>query len=436
MSFLLLMDSPSLTDLVRAMFAANEQGIWLDPSDFSTLFQDAAGTTPVTALGQPVGLIRDKSGRGNHASQTTAASRPTVEARVNLLTYSEQMGNAAWQKTRTTVTSGAITGPLGALADKISEDTSTNTHYISQLVFVPSGVLYTASIYVKAAGRTRAMWYMTDNATGPSEANINLATGTVTLTGYGSWTGTSASIADVGDGWYRVTVSGVKGAGTVIDSILLFADNSGAYDYTGDGVSGMYATAAQFEYGPVSTYQKVNTATDYVDVGAPRYSALNKTDNHLLVAAGGAGTTGFLLVAGVVVPAAGTARTLWSDRGTNTGYKVGIDASNQIFLSAGNGAAFVTATGPALVAGTKYVITAWHDGANLNISVNNGAPTQAAFVTATAGTATFTIGKANASATEYWGDRIYGMVYRKNDRSAAGQRSSLYSYMVGKMGGL
>ena len=58
------------------LFAAGEQGAWYDPSDLSTMFQDAAGTTPVTADGQPVGLILDKSGRGNHASQATAAARP------------------------------------------------------------------------------------------------------------------------------------------------------------------------------------------------------------------------------------------------------------------------------------------------------------------------------------------------------------------------
>ena len=45
----------------KALFSANEQGVWYDPSDFSTLFQDAAGTTPVTAVEQPVGLMLDKS---------------------------------------------------------------------------------------------------------------------------------------------------------------------------------------------------------------------------------------------------------------------------------------------------------------------------------------------------------------------------------------
>lgn len=45
----------------RNLFLNNEQGVWYDPSDLSTLFQDSAGTTPVTAAGQPVGLILDKN---------------------------------------------------------------------------------------------------------------------------------------------------------------------------------------------------------------------------------------------------------------------------------------------------------------------------------------------------------------------------------------
>ena len=43
------------------LFASGEQGVWYDPSDFSTLFQDSAGNTPVTAAGQVVGLMLDKS---------------------------------------------------------------------------------------------------------------------------------------------------------------------------------------------------------------------------------------------------------------------------------------------------------------------------------------------------------------------------------------
>ena len=62
-----------------ALFAASEQGVWYDPSDFATMFQDSAGTIPVTATTQPVGKILDKSGRGNHATQATAGNRPVLQ---------------------------------------------------------------------------------------------------------------------------------------------------------------------------------------------------------------------------------------------------------------------------------------------------------------------------------------------------------------------
>jgi hypothetical protein len=44
-----------------SLFAAGEVGAWYDPSDFSTLFTDSAGTTPVTGVEQFVGLMLDKS---------------------------------------------------------------------------------------------------------------------------------------------------------------------------------------------------------------------------------------------------------------------------------------------------------------------------------------------------------------------------------------
>lgn len=71
--------SKTLNQIIKSLFANNEQGFAYDPNDLSTMFQDAAGTVPVTGVGQPVGLIRDKSGRGNHASQTQAAMRPILQ---------------------------------------------------------------------------------------------------------------------------------------------------------------------------------------------------------------------------------------------------------------------------------------------------------------------------------------------------------------------
>jgi hypothetical protein len=48
--------------------------LWADQGTF----QDAARTTPAAADGDPVGGWQDLSGRGNHASQAVAASRPTL----------------------------------------------------------------------------------------------------------------------------------------------------------------------------------------------------------------------------------------------------------------------------------------------------------------------------------------------------------------------
>lgn len=70
--------SKTFNQLIKSIFANNEQGFFYDPNDLSTMFQDAVGTVPVTAVGQPVGLIRDKSGRNNHAYQTNSASRPIL----------------------------------------------------------------------------------------------------------------------------------------------------------------------------------------------------------------------------------------------------------------------------------------------------------------------------------------------------------------------
>lgn len=61
---------------ILALFADGKQGAWYDPSDLSTMFKDAAGTIPVTTNGDPVGRMLDKSGNGNHATQTVSASRP------------------------------------------------------------------------------------------------------------------------------------------------------------------------------------------------------------------------------------------------------------------------------------------------------------------------------------------------------------------------
>lgn len=108
-----------------SLFAAGEQGAWYDPSDMSTLFQDAAGTTPVTAVEQAVGRMLDKSGRGNHATQSTAINRPVLSALVNRLVSTETLATQTittmattqrlrFEGTGTITLSGTATGTYSA----------------------------------------------------------------------------------------------------------------------------------------------------------------------------------------------------------------------------------------------------------------------------------------------------------------------------------
>jgi hypothetical protein len=61
------------------LFRLGEQGVWYDPSDLATMFQDTAGTTPVTAAGQAVALLLDKSGNNISAQPNNATLRQTKD---------------------------------------------------------------------------------------------------------------------------------------------------------------------------------------------------------------------------------------------------------------------------------------------------------------------------------------------------------------------
>lgn len=62
------------------LFVGGYAGAFYDASDIASLYQDSAGATAVTAAGQVVGRISDKSGNGLHAIQATAGARPAWSA--------------------------------------------------------------------------------------------------------------------------------------------------------------------------------------------------------------------------------------------------------------------------------------------------------------------------------------------------------------------
>ena len=70
----------NLNALLTSLFSAGEQGAIYIPkpvvNGVQSLFQDSAGTVPVTADGDPVGKMLDQSGNNNHATQSVSGSRP------------------------------------------------------------------------------------------------------------------------------------------------------------------------------------------------------------------------------------------------------------------------------------------------------------------------------------------------------------------------
>ena len=54
--------------------------LWLDGADIDTMWQDSDGLIAVTTDGDPVGKWDDKSGEGNHFTQTVVADKPAYKA--------------------------------------------------------------------------------------------------------------------------------------------------------------------------------------------------------------------------------------------------------------------------------------------------------------------------------------------------------------------
>ena len=254
------------------LFSAGEVGAWYDPSDFSTMFQDSAGTIPVTAVEQPVGLIRDKSGRNNHASQATSTSRPVLSARVNLLTYSEQFDNAAWVKTGLTASSSLLTATAATSAKNVQQSGTI------------ANVANTFSVNAKAG--TLGYLQIANGANATLYANFDLLTGSLGTIGAGA---SSATISSLGSGWYRCSVTCTPSTNSNF-RISLISSSTAAFleSWTSVGTETTSVTAADLRVTNdgvgIPAYQRVNAATDYDTSGFPLYLAFDGVDDSLSTA--------------------------------------------------------------------------------------------------------------------------------------------------------
>ena len=233
--------------------------------------QMEAGST-ATAYQPNLGAV--VGGPGNHAAQATAAARPTVQARVNLLERTEELDDVYWFKSGgVVVTPNAIAAPDGTMtADLGNKSTTSSFRGIARLGGLPelTSSEATFSVYMKAGTSSVSAITLGDNTAGLNRITIVVAwnSGVPTISG-----GTGI-IQDVGNGWYRI----IGTSTAIVPGNTMQANMYPAG--LGADVGTTYLWGAQLEQGSTATtYQRVTTATDYADIGLPRYLEFDGVDD-------------------------------------------------------------------------------------------------------------------------------------------------------------
>lgn len=282
----------------------------------------------------------------------------TTPASINVLTFTQEFDNAAWVKAAMTVTANTTVAPDNtSTADKLVATAAAGGHSTYRGVTLTSGVSHTLSFYVKAAEYSKV--YIVDVQNGRYNCTFDLAAGTAGTPG-GSYTGKSAAITNVGNGWYRCELSFTPTATEVTaPSVVGYPDtgatlNNFGVSYTGDGTSGIFAWGAQLELGSTATaytrnngglfpprfeYDPVTLAPRGILIEEQRTNLILQS-NSLTAAAGWAN-----LSAGLAVAVANDAQ---APDGTNTATRLTFGGTNTFWGS-----------NVPSVAGTTYAGSVW-----------------------------------------------------------------------------
>lgn len=196
----------------------------------------------------------------------------------NLLTYSEQFDNAAWSLASATIGANATTAPNGTTTAESFTSLATNANHVAYQLLSYTGGSYTYSVYVKKANSRYVYIKLVGDASQWVAAVFDLNDGTLTKSEATGWTGLTASSESVGNGWYRLIVSG-SGATSVNFNVGIQYTNTGtptfsAYadaSFTGTGTIDYYIWGAQLNIG--STAKPYFPTTDRLNV--PRLTYQN-----------------------------------------------------------------------------------------------------------------------------------------------------------------
>ena len=199
------------------------------------------------------------------------------QSSTNLLTYSQDFTNAAWNKARCSITPNANIALDGTQTMQllVEDTTASNSHATFRTVtgFV-SGTSYTFYAYIKPYGRTQANLAVSNTAF-PSTTNVyfDISAGTIV-----SSTNATGTITAEGNGVYRCTLTATASASGSGD-VYIQPAVSGSTIYTGNGYSGIYIWGAQLEalafptsYIPTTSAQ-VTRASDNASMTGTNFSS-------------------------------------------------------------------------------------------------------------------------------------------------------------------
>ena len=215
------------------------------------------------------------------------------EQRTNLLVRSEEFDNAAWSKLNTTASANTIIAPDGTLTgDKLVANSGSSIKYLERSLTIAASTTHTFSVYMKAGEYNTATIY----AIAPSSpfenfyAEVNLTTGAVSnINSGGGGTVVTATATSVGNGWWRVALTGGVGTKTTLNA-RIYPNTSASF--TGNDFSGIYIWGAQLEAGAFATSyiptvaSQVTRSADSASMTGTNFSSWYRADEGTLYAEG------------------------------------------------------------------------------------------------------------------------------------------------------